>query len=224
MKASLERNSEEINDLKLSEKKLEVENMRLRKDVLELGRQLGEVKSTVANEQKESNSLKHLVLSMQTQNTTLGRNLTELERQVREEKWTTANTKRERNALKELSEEVTEMRSQLQELKLHAATEKETITVKRHDWLAGKKVNEGEWSSGKVEEKAAWGSSETWPGVKVDEEDWRSAEHWPDVKITELEDWGAKEVDAKVDNDPISWPKFLGRVMTSQKRGKKKKW
>lgn len=62
MKTALQRNSEEISDLKLSEKKLEVENMSLRKELTELKRQLVEVKVTAASENR---SLKEFVQTMQ---------------------------------------------------------------------------------------------------------------------------------------------------------------
>ena len=62
MEMSLHRNKEEISDLKLSEKKLEVENMSLRKEVNELGRQLAEVKTNAATENR---SLRELLQSMQ---------------------------------------------------------------------------------------------------------------------------------------------------------------
>lgn len=62
LEMSLQRNKEEISDLKLSEKKLEVENMSLRKEVNELGRQLAEVKTNAATENR---SLRELLQSMQ---------------------------------------------------------------------------------------------------------------------------------------------------------------
>lgn len=62
MEMSLQRNKEEISDLKLSEKKLEVENMSLSKEVNELGRQLAEVKTNAATENR---SLRELLQSMQ---------------------------------------------------------------------------------------------------------------------------------------------------------------
>ena len=62
METSLQRNKEEISDLKLSEKKLEVENMSLSKEVNELGRQLAEVKTNAATENR---SLRELLQSMQ---------------------------------------------------------------------------------------------------------------------------------------------------------------
>lgn len=62
MEMSLKRNKEEISDLKLSELKLEVENMSLSKEVNELGRQLAEVKTNAATENR---SLRELLQSMQ---------------------------------------------------------------------------------------------------------------------------------------------------------------
>lgn len=62
MEMSLQRNKEDISDLKLSEKKLEVENMSLRKEVNELGRQLAEVKM---NATTENRSLRKLLQSIQ---------------------------------------------------------------------------------------------------------------------------------------------------------------
>lgn len=62
MEMSLQRNKEEISDLKLSEKKLEVESMSLSKEVNELGRQLAEVKTNAATENR---SLRELLQSMQ---------------------------------------------------------------------------------------------------------------------------------------------------------------
>ena len=61
METSLQRNNEEISELKLSVKKTELENMTLRKEVTELGRQLAEVKATTATENR---SLKELVQTM----------------------------------------------------------------------------------------------------------------------------------------------------------------
>lgn len=66
MKGLLEKNSREINDLRLSEKKLEVENLKMQMEVAELRRHLEEVKLTAANDQEEINSLKRLVLTIQT--------------------------------------------------------------------------------------------------------------------------------------------------------------
>lgn len=62
MEMSLQRNKEDISDLKLSEKKLEVENMSLKKEVNELGRQLAEVKM---NATTENRSLRKLLQSIQ---------------------------------------------------------------------------------------------------------------------------------------------------------------
>jgi len=58
MKMLLDGNSEEIRDLKLSAKKLEVENMALKKDVAALQKQLEEVKLTTAGDKGEVRSLK----------------------------------------------------------------------------------------------------------------------------------------------------------------------
>lgn len=58
MKMLLDGNSEEISDLKLSAKKLEVENMALKKDVAALQKQLEEVKLTAAGDKEEVRSLK----------------------------------------------------------------------------------------------------------------------------------------------------------------------
>ena len=58
MKMLLDGNSEEISDLKLSAKKLEVENMTLKKDVAALQKQLEEVKLTAAGDKEEIHSLK----------------------------------------------------------------------------------------------------------------------------------------------------------------------
>jgi len=58
MKMLLDGNSEEINDLKLTAKKLEVENMALKKDVAALQKQLEEVKLTAADDKEEVSSLK----------------------------------------------------------------------------------------------------------------------------------------------------------------------
>ena len=53
MKRLLDSNSEEISDLKLSAKKLELENMALKKDVAALQKQLEEVKLTAAGADRE---------------------------------------------------------------------------------------------------------------------------------------------------------------------------
>jgi len=58
MKMLLDGNGEEISDLKLSAKKLEVENMALKKDVAALQKQLAEVKLTAAGDKEEVRSLK----------------------------------------------------------------------------------------------------------------------------------------------------------------------
>ena len=58
MKMLLDDNSEEISDLKLSAKKLEVENVTLKKDVAALQKQLEEVKLTAAGDKEEIHSLK----------------------------------------------------------------------------------------------------------------------------------------------------------------------
>lgn len=125
MEATVERISEEISELKLSEKKLEVENMTLRKNVAELGRQHAQLRLTSSNEQKESRSLKQLVQTMETQNMALRKELTVLECQVDEIKAATANQKKERSSLKQLNTEVTELRRQLGELKLDKNTNRQ---------------------------------------------------------------------------------------------------
>lgn len=66
MKKSLDKNGEEISDLKLSEKKLEVENMALKRDMAELRKELEEVKCTADCSEEEISSLKLLVQAMQT--------------------------------------------------------------------------------------------------------------------------------------------------------------
>ena len=58
MKMLLDGNSEEISDLKLSAKKLEVENMALKRDVAALQKHLEEVKFTAACDKEEVRSLK----------------------------------------------------------------------------------------------------------------------------------------------------------------------
>jgi len=58
MKMLLNGNSEEISDLKLTAKKLEVENMALKKDVAALQKQLEQVKLTAADDKEEVSSLK----------------------------------------------------------------------------------------------------------------------------------------------------------------------
>ena len=66
MKGLLDKNSREINDLRLSEKKLEVENLKMQMEVAELRRHLEEVKLSAANDEVEIDSLKRLVLTIQT--------------------------------------------------------------------------------------------------------------------------------------------------------------
>lgn len=61
MKMSLQKNNKEICDLKLAEKKLEVENMSLRREVNDLRRQLAEGKTKAA---AENRSLRELLQSM----------------------------------------------------------------------------------------------------------------------------------------------------------------
>ena len=63
IETSLQKNSEEVSDLKLSEKKVEVENLSLRKEVTEMKRQLVKMRENAASENK---SLKELVQTMQT--------------------------------------------------------------------------------------------------------------------------------------------------------------
>ena len=72
MKKLLDKNGEEISDLRLSEKKLEVENMELKKGVAELRRELKEVKHTAACDQEKFNSLERLVQTMQTKIEAMG--------------------------------------------------------------------------------------------------------------------------------------------------------
>ena len=59
---SLQRKSEEINDLKLSEKKIEVENLSLKQEMTELRRHIAEIKADAAT---KIESLKELVLTIQ---------------------------------------------------------------------------------------------------------------------------------------------------------------
>ncbi|XP_078367851.1 TNF receptor-associated factor 3-like isoform X1 [Oculina patagonica] len=66
MKRVLDKNGEEISDLRLSEKKLDLENMTLKIDVKHLQKELEEVKRTAANDREEISSLKQLVQTMQT--------------------------------------------------------------------------------------------------------------------------------------------------------------
>ena len=61
MKMSLQKNNKEICDLKLAEKKLEVENMSLRREVNDLRRQLAEGKTKAV---AENRSLRELLQSM----------------------------------------------------------------------------------------------------------------------------------------------------------------
>ena len=75
MEMSLQRNKEEISDLKLSEKKLEVANMSLRKEVNELGRQLAEVRM---NATTENRSLRELLQSIQKKLEDIERNETDI--------------------------------------------------------------------------------------------------------------------------------------------------
>lgn len=79
MEMSLQRNKEDISDLKLSEKKLEVENMSLKKEVNELGRQLAEVKM---NATTENRSLRELLQSIQKKLENIERNKTGFRVQV----------------------------------------------------------------------------------------------------------------------------------------------
>ena len=58
MKRLLDGNSEEISDLQLSARKLEVENMALKKDLASLQKQLEEVKLIAADDKEEVRSLK----------------------------------------------------------------------------------------------------------------------------------------------------------------------
>ena len=63
METSLQKNSEEVSDLKMLEKKLEVENLSLRKEITALVQQLSKMKENTAF---ASRSLKQLVQSLQT--------------------------------------------------------------------------------------------------------------------------------------------------------------
>lgn len=72
MQMNLQRSNEEFGELKLSERKLEVENMSLKKEMTELGRMLEKVKESAATENR---SLKGVVQTMQ-------RKLEALEREV----------------------------------------------------------------------------------------------------------------------------------------------
>ena len=62
MEMCLQRSNEEFGELKLSEKKLEVENMSLKKEMTELGRKLEKVNESAATENR---SLKGVVQTMQ---------------------------------------------------------------------------------------------------------------------------------------------------------------
>ena len=62
MQMNLQRSNEEFGELKLSERKLEVENMSLKKEMTELGRMLEKVKESAATENR---SLKGVVQTMQ---------------------------------------------------------------------------------------------------------------------------------------------------------------
>ena len=62
MQMSLQRCNEEFGELKLSERKLEVESMSLKKEMTELGRKLEKVKESAATENR---SLKEVVQDMQ---------------------------------------------------------------------------------------------------------------------------------------------------------------
>lgn len=85
MQMSLQRSNEEFGELKLSERKLEVENMSLKKEMTELGRMLEKVKESAATENR---SLKGVVQTMQRKLEALEREGTKLK--VREPK--NANT------------------------------------------------------------------------------------------------------------------------------------
>ena len=62
MQMSLQRCNEEFGELKLSERKLEVENMSLKKEMTEMGRKLEKVEESAATENR---SLKEVVQDMQ---------------------------------------------------------------------------------------------------------------------------------------------------------------
>ena len=159
---SLEEHSKEICDLKLSEKKLELENMRLRNDMAELGRKLAQL------ELKEDRSL---FQTLQTQNMTLRKELTEMGRQLGELKLTAANQKRERNSLQQPRKEVTEMHE-----KFRAAIEKKNSDVEKRGIFdsAKEEVEEQDLSS-----VLYVGGS---PQGKVDREVWQEDDDWRSPK------------------------------------------
>ena len=84
MKMSLQKSNEEFGELKLSERKLEVENMSLKKEMTELGRKLEKVKESAATENR---SLKEVVQTMQRKLEALEREGTNYKIKVKEPKY-----------------------------------------------------------------------------------------------------------------------------------------
>ena len=84
MKMSLQKSNEEFGELKLSERKLEVENMSLKKEMTELGRKLEKVKESAATENR---SLKGVVQTMQRKLEALEREATNYKIKVKEPKY-----------------------------------------------------------------------------------------------------------------------------------------
>ena len=84
MKMSLQKSNEEFGELKLSERKLEVENMSLKKEMTELGRKLEKVKESAATENR---SLKGVVQTMQRKLEALEREATTYKIKVKEPKY-----------------------------------------------------------------------------------------------------------------------------------------
>ena len=196
IKSSSEKNSEEINDLKLSEKKLEVENMMLRKDVTELGKQLEKLRLTASNEKKESRLLQQQVQTFQTQNTTLKRELTELGKELR--KLTAANQKKEKTLLnKDLSYPKT--------------------GVKADEWpFLLPAVRDTDWGSTPAVVSESWGST----SVEIhDPEDWKSEDSecaavhewgslgWGSTSVVVRDTWGSMPVEIHAD---AGQSKYLG--------------
>lgn len=84
MEMSLQKSNEEFGELKLSERKLEVENMSLKKEMTELGRKLEKVKESAATENR---SLKGVVQTMQRKLEALEREATNYKIKVKEPKY-----------------------------------------------------------------------------------------------------------------------------------------
>ena len=84
MKMSLQKSKEEFGELKLSERKLEVENMSLKKEMTELERKLEKVKESAATENR---SLKGVVQTMQRKLEALEREATNYKIKVKEPKY-----------------------------------------------------------------------------------------------------------------------------------------